>query len=503
MVYCGKLSKACLPCRRRKLLCDLRKDGCGQCSRAQLTCSGYRDTEALRFRNESSAVEKKVHAHKSTTTIPRSLTVSICNQARDVFYYNYVVGTTKPLDFLKAYYSPTSKDEHLSRSVEAVALAYLHYQRQSLAAQEEARQQYITALSLTGAALQNPALVKKDSTILAILLLDLYEKITNKEPNFEGPWAAHLSGALALVKLRGDQQFKDPNALRMLMRLSTNLLISCVASDRPVSAELVTLRSSIAAHFPRPCDPKWRESDLMIEFARLRHNIKEGVSSDDVAISSLVDLDAKFLRLAIEVTPTWQYKTIRVDKELNHHYELYYHVHPAEHIAQMWNTLRLTRILLNELISSLCLNSQGGVKRDPGALALHQYATEAIIEMASNICASVPQYIGDLSGSFKEPVTKTDSLRVISDGDARISSMGQSNPPHHLPCYRLIFPLYVAAQSSASPPSLKAFAIEQLRFMAEYHAIENAAAVAKILESGEKRNIWLVYAILGTYAFVC
>ena len=108
---------------------------------------------------------------------------------------------------------------------------------------------------------------------------------------------------MTLVKLRGDQQFKDPSALRLLMRLSTNVLISYVASGKVVSAELVALRSNIAAHFSRPGDPKWRESDLMIEFARLRQDIKDGVLSHDVALSSLVDLDAKLLRLSLDVTP--------------------------------------------------------------------------------------------------------------------------------------------------------------------------------------------------------
>ena len=503
MVYCGKLSKACLPCRKRKLVCDLRKDGCSQCNRAQLTCSGYRDTEALRVRNESQAVQRKVHAHQASKTIPRSPAVSISSQAKDIFYYNYVVGTTKPFEFLQAFYSPTSKDEHLSRSVDAVALAYLNYQRYSLSAPEEARQQYVTALTLTSTAIQSPDLAKKDSTILAILLLDLYEKITNKEPRFEGAWAAHLSGALTLVKLRGDQQFKDPSALRMLMRLSTNLLISFVASGRAVSPELVALRSNIVAHFPRPGDSKWQESDLMIEFARLQQDIKDGVLSNDVALPSLVDLDAKFLRLSMDVPPAWQYKTVQVDEKSAHHYERYHHVYPAEHIAQMWNTLRLTRILLNELICLCCLDREERVKWSSEALAIYEYAIGTIIEMASSICASVPPYVGHHSVSFKMSVMNTDSSGASSAGDARILSVGQSNITHHLPCYRLIFPLYVAAQSIAAPLSLKPWVIGQLHFMAATRAIENAAAVARILESGEKKNLWLVYAMLGSYAFVC
>ena len=501
MVYCGKLSKACLPCRKRKLACDLRKDGCSQCSRARLTCSGYRDTEALRIRDESSAVQRKAQACKSAKAIPSSLTVSTRTQAQDLFYYNFVVGSSKSLEFYQDYFSPTSKDELLVRSLDAVALAYFNYQRHSPIAKDEARYHYTKALSLTKATIQHPDLVKKDSTILAILLLDLYEKITTRENNFEGAWAAHLCGALSLVRFRGDQQFNNPKTLLLLRRLSTNLLISCVASHRPVSPELIDLRSSIAARFSKPCDPKWRESDLMIEFTRIRLNINGGVLSGEDAISSLVQLDRKFSRLAAEVPPTWGYKTIRVNEKSDHHYEMYHHLHTAESSAQMWNTLWLTRILLNELVASLCLDSEGAVKRDPRALAIHQDATETIKNMASNICASVPQYIRGPFRSSSGPVENRDFHPA--NGNARISFDQYSNPTQHLPCYRLIYPLYVAAQAVAAPPLVKPWVTKQLLFMAEYHAIENAAKVAKILESGEKRDVWCVYALLGSYAFVC
>ncbi|MCJ1234892.1 hypothetical protein MMC14_002856 [Varicellaria rhodocarpa] len=492
MVYCGKLSKACLPCRRRKLLCDLKKHGCSQCSRAQLTCSGYRDTEALRFRNESNAVQKKVHARNAAKSIPPAVAISASSRAKDIFYHDYVVGPTKPLHFLLAFQS--SKNELLSKSIYAVALAYLHYQRHSLDTREEARQHYTKALSLTSATLKYPDRAKKDATLLAVLLLDLYEKIIDKELKFEGPRAAHLSGALSLVKLRDDQQFKDPITLGILMRLSTSLLISCAASNRPVSAELITLRSKITAYSPTPCDPKWRESDLMIEFIRIRRDMENIVVSNEVAINLLVNLDVQFSKLALEVPPSWQYQTIYMDKEADHHYKMYYHIYPADNVAQMWNTLRLIRILLNELIYSRCLDCEGGARNDARAPTLQHDAVEIIKDMASDICAAVPQFIGDLSAPFQKPA------RTSLDGDVLPR---HSNPTDHLPCYRLIYPLYVAAQSFAAPASLKSWAIEQLHFMAEYHGIENAASVMRILESSEKGDIWRVYAILGSYAFVC
>ncbi len=503
MAYRGKLSKACLPCRKRKLRCDLDKHGCTQCARAKLTCSGYRDTKALRLRDETSVTRKRVNAQQSIKVVPRSVFVPICSQAKDLFYYNYVVGAKKPFNFLQAIYSPTSKVEYLDRSVNAVALAYLANQRHSPRAEEEARQQYVLALSSTGAALRNPDQARQDSSILGILLLDLYEKITNKEPSLHGAWAAHLSGALALVKFRDDQQFEDPNVLSMLMRLSTNLLISCVASDRPVCAGSVILRSKIATRFPGPIDPKWQESELMIEFARLRQEIKEGALSDDKAISSLVNLDSKFAKLSMEVPPSWQYKTIRVKRKSKHHYDLFHHIHPAEHILQMWNTLRLTRILINELICCRSSDSYRKLKRGREDAALRQRASGIIRDMASDICASVPQYVQHTTGSlFPKSLRKPEDLGVPSDTGTISPFIERCNPVHHLPCYRLIFPLYVAAQSVATPASLKRWVIEQLQFMADYHAIRNAAVLANVLESGESKHIWHVYVMLGSYAFV-
>ncbi|KAL8785495.1 MAG: hypothetical protein Q9213_003321 [Squamulea squamosa] len=503
MVYCGPLSKACQPCRKRKLRCDLRRDACTQCTRAQLECYGYRDTDALRFRDESTAVQNRVVSKKPVAPVPQSLPVSIRSQARDVFYYNYVVGLAKPFDFLQAVYSPASKDDHLSRSVDAVALAYLHSHRPSVRVEEEARQTYVSAINCVSGALQNPDLAQQDSTIIAILLLDLYEKITTREPAFHGAWAAHLSGALTLVKLRGDEQFNDPSIVRVLMRLSTNLLISCVASNRPVLYDLVTLRHTIAARFPTPPDPKWQESDLVIEFASLRQDIMKGILTDNEATIALIELDAKFVTLGMQVPPDWQYATVRVDAKSNHHYESFHHIHPAEHIAQMWNTLRLTRILLNEIICSKCLDTQGRPKPNPQFQTIHKRATGAIKEMAIDICASLPQYIDDPPISFLQAFSQTGSSSAAPDLGKCDTPVGQPDPTRHLPCYRLIFPLYIAAQSSAAPPSLWKWVIKQLRFMADYHAIENAMTVAKILESGHKRPPWDIYAMLGSYAFVC
>ena len=505
MVYCGKLSKACLSCRKRKLLCDLRPEGCSQCSRAHLACTGYRDISAVRIRDETTAVHQRV-ARRTSAACPtvQSLDVSLCHRAKEIFYQNYVDGETKCYSFMEHYYSPAAKDEHLIKSIDAVSLAYLNSQKRCDSAQAEARRQYVDALKFTSKALQSPEMATKDSTMLSILLLDLYEKISSKEPQYDGAWAAHIKGALSLVRLRGDEQYHSPDGLRMLARLSTNIMISCVAGDRAVPEEVVALRAAITSPFAEPPDPKWRESELMVEYARLRNQVKHNLLSNNEIFQAAMDLDTQLSTFSQQMNPSWQHETVYVGAKSAHHYEAYHYIYPDEHIAQMWNVLRLTRILLCELIFLRCPKPPIHPPSDSGQSSLeYYYATTTIDQMSREICATVPQYISGLA-SFRRKDTKcTNLLPVAPVRDARMSLAQQPNTKLQVPCYRLIFPLYVAAQSPTASKEIKQYAVQQLRFMADCHGIENAMTVAKILDSEEKRNPWNVYALLGSYAFVC
>ena len=532
MVFRGKPSKACLPCRKRKLVCDLREQGCSSCRRANLICHGYRDTESLRIADESSAVQQKIQGPGAKSVrnapsiaprqpealaqiahlvenIPQSLAISTRNQAKDLFYYNYVFGLLKPFDFLQSFYSPLPKDDHLKASMDAVALAYMDYQRHAPNVQIEARQHYVAALRLMNKAIQDPEMAKKDSTILAILLLDLYEKVTNKEPHYEGAWAAHLQGALALVKMRGAEQFKDPMAVPMILRVSTNQIISCIATHRPVPEDVVALRESVASYIGIPSRSKLKESDLMVDYSRLRYQIETGDLPSKEAVLSLSNLENRFRSLYADIRPTWKYETIQVSEKSAHHWERHHHIYPCEQISQVWNVLRVTRILLNELL----LDQYSKIKEENGsnvpAPSLRQHTTDIIVSMIADICATVPQYIGNLSEDDLHPptpLTTASFMSTISKKQKRSSLPAHnitSNPTYYLPCYRLIFPLYIAAQCPAAPPGLRAWVILQLHFMADHHGIQNAARVADILLIGENGDPWDVYAMLGSYAFVC
>lgn len=226
--------------------CDLRSGSCGQCIRAHVACTGYRDTQQLRVRDESLAVRIKALSKYAPHLEPRSLPLSLDVQARDAFFAYYVTGTSKTWHFLKPFFDLTQSPEHLRLSIDAASLAYLSHQVHSDAAITAAREKYVSALRMTNKALESPEVVARNTTLLTSLLLDLFEKITNSESRHSKSWTGHAAGALALVKLRGLDQFQDPAALRVLVRLSTNFLIGCVArrAGCPSSPRRKTIRCS-------------------------------------------------------------------------------------------------------------------------------------------------------------------------------------------------------------------------------------------------------------------
>ena len=491
MVYRGKPSKACSHCRRRRLLCDLNRDGCAQCRRAQLVCGGYKDTTALRINDETLAVQAR-SGGSWAHTLPRTVELPIRQRAKDIFYYNYVVGKAQPLDFLQPYYDKCpSGTDNLLESIDAVSLAYLNFQKRTSSAHREAQQHYISALRLTRSALGDPDDAKKDSTILSIMLLDMYEKITNNEiDQDEEAWATHINAALALVKLRGDEQFQEPASMRMLIRLSINAAINCNLSERPISPQLLNLRRALATYIPKPSNPKWRQTELMQGYMELRQRMNDSTISDLEVVRNTRDIDSKISAFTKDFEPHWRQKIVYVQHKSRHHFEAYHHAYETEESARMWNAVRLRRILLNEIIWSHS-RVLSGEEQD--------LSRQIVNDMAREICSTVPQFIHGIALPIRIMTSAVDGLSLDKAKQPKV----EPNVAQQLACYRLIYPLYVAAQSPLVSQDIRDWIIGELRFIADFYAIENAAKVVKILEEGEIGNPWRVYKILGSYAFVC
>ena len=405
------------------------------------------------------------------------MTIAIDDKARNAFFSHYASGFTNAYDILRPLYERSPLDRHLAASVDAVSLAYFSFQFGGAEALMIAREKYLDALPLLNKALKSTESAASDSTLLAVLLLDLFEKITNRNPRSTNSWMSHVNGALALVKLRDQEHFQNYTALRLSARLSTNLLISCVAANAPVPSALTKLRSELEPYLNKD-DPKWRISGLVIKYANLRGAIKDRCLSNSEILIRITELDLEFVSLTQNMPSPWLYVKTYPEDATERVLEQQYDTYPDHFTTQTWNVLRTMRILLNDLLRAYLIDSDSGTEVTISRQA--EVATITIDDLAKQICASAPQYT--MSGDFTL--------------ESKDYSAAQS-----LRCYTLLFPLYVAGMYASPETKIKSWVTNQFRFMADEIGIRNVNVVADILERADGTSPWSVYAILGSYAF--
>lgn len=106
-------------------------------------CSGYRDTEQLRVRNETDTTKQKA---LSRAFRPIPLAATIYDRARNAFFTHYVSGFSKTYDVLENLYKQSPADRPLIVSVDAVSLAFFSFHFDCQQASHVSREKYLSAL---------------------------------------------------------------------------------------------------------------------------------------------------------------------------------------------------------------------------------------------------------------------------------------------------------------------------------------------------------------------
>ena len=289
----------------------------------------------------------------------------------------------------------------------------------------------------------------------SVLLLDLYEKFVINRPRKKASWMSHVNGALALVKVRDPDQFQNYTGIRLASRLVVHLILSCVAANAPVPPELILFRSDLEPHL-NSNDPKWQISGLVIKYANLQAAIPRLSTYD--AVLRATRLDEEFEALAKRMPPKWLYSTEHLESDRV--YESRFEMYRDHATTQGWNSLRNIRILLNDLLATLVEAPRT------------EYIRDTIDSLAKDICASVPQFT-------------TRERSVIQQSQ----------------CYGLTLPLYVAGIFSSPKTNIRPWVLKELDFISSEVGIQKAAVVANIMRKGDGTCPWIIYAVLGSYAF--
>ncbi|KAL9610357.1 MAG: hypothetical protein Q9167_004927 [Letrouitia subvulpina] len=432
-------------------------------------CSGYRDPEQVRIRDETQSTEQRA-LKQGLEPVSPPLSVNIDDQARNAFYAYHVSGTARTFDVIAHVYNQDPSNERLNASIEAVSLAFFNkFYLNSVTC--GALDKYQLALRLLDRSLRSCHYVTEDSTLLSVLLLDLVEKMNSDDPLSAKGWMSHINGALALFKLRKTERCQDSVGLRLAVRLSTNLMISCVLSGSPLPPDLIQLRSDIEPLMKG--DPKWQASGLVVKYGQLGSALQEGSLSSSDIITRATELDHELLLLTKLMPASWLYRTKNLPEISDRTLEQHYTIYPNTAVTQTWNLIRIMRIYLNRNIREHLLAETAPLSRFFHS-ASSDVSIKTIDSLAREVCASIPQYT---------------TLRPPSQIKFTIET---------LRCHTVIFPLYVAGLYGSNTAE---WVIKQLKYISDEVGIRAAKDAVDMLEKRQDRNLSVVFARLGSYTF--
>ena len=412
-----------------------------------------------------------------------SLTPSIEDRATSFFLVNYIIGDSGPtrghLSFISQVTESDGSPDCLIASMKAVGLAGFAHSARTPSLMKNARYQYMKALQATNVALQSPALVKKDSTLIAIIILSIFETVTGTNQKSLKAWAEHVFGAAAVLKLRGRPQLYTPLTRRLFVQVATSLMITCIQRNMPLPSYILEWTND-ARKSLKNLDTGFNCQVIMMEFTILRAGIRDGSISDpDVILSRCLELDEKLSNEFGDTSPDWKYEIILTDADPDYVYKGRYHIYYDYWISQIWNGMRTIRILLNEEIRKTLLKGfSSGPPKFVGAeyTVQFQLSTDTMYQLQADILATVPQHLGYVTKHNKE-VTRfpwTDFCEKSRDGFPVVRMSGP---------YFLIWPLWFAGILDIATEEVQKFVVKNLQVIGRDMGIQQALVLAKVIQN--------------------
>ncbi|KAJ5404321.1 hypothetical protein N7509_004192 [Penicillium cosmopolitanum] len=416
MVYCGKPSKGCHMCRKRKIRCDQGRPACDQCIRTKRECPGYRDQLDLIFRDDpprNAYPERHVRSPSTTGSTGSNAETSfdfnsdpghqyIMRQIRpSAVITNPTEGLSKEQAicfFLQSHSIPGSSlmtdtltnflmdsggslgQQAVQSSIYAVAGAMLSRVRNVPSLKQAARQEYGSTLKLVNAALADPVQSRTNQALLAVVFMSLYEVITSRAPQSIQGWTNHICGAAALLEHRGFAQMTTVMGVRLFLHLRYQIIRDALGNRLIIIiGNLSNLRADVQGKILD--DPQQIlaaasaiEADLMAWLAAL---------PPDFTYSShtVMPTDHSFEHICGGIRP------------LNNQY----HSYPDLWSPNLWNHYRSARIIVSELILAnvhkvSSTSPHGSLSED---FRLHCKSLRSTIRrLGADICRSVPFHLG-------------------------------------------------------------------------------------------------------------
>ncbi|KAI4838625.1 hypothetical protein E4T44_08147 [Aureobasidium sp. EXF-8845] len=490
MPFRGKRSQGCTECVKRKKRCDLRPGGCTRCENAHRHCPGYPKQDELRICDQSAEIIGKARKSAEVAVVKAGITRFKTQKTDTVDFSEFSfqplpnysfdweesspdsdwsLETSTPVSPLPmdteelsfafffnncvinrdvyhtCVYQPDNK--HLIASIKAFGIANLskHYSDKRL--RISSQHQYATALNLTNLALRDPHQVKRDETLLAILVLTNYETLTGGVTRTLDAWEQHVNGSASLLSLRGLDGVRRTSGRVLTLHVITGINVICLLRDLPTPPFIHGLQAKVFEHLCEPDNPAVRYQRINLQCADFRHAVTSClITSSEEIITRASELDAMLTAAFTNLPPSWQAEVIThfvprqsVEAGLPG-FELLYADQATNYI---WTSYRSSRIMINEVVLQSVAN-ETDVQRQDGNLPWTGFKRPDRFFLPEAASSDLP------------------IMRALSG-------------------YGVLWPLFVAGTCSTTTSEIKAYVAEVFRYFGEELKIEQALVLRKMI----------------------
>lgn len=330
----------------------------------------------------------------------------------------------------------------------AVGLVSLANSTQQPHLARQARTKYSEAIQRVNLALASPVDSVKDSTLMSVISLGVFEHVSQYES-----WVRHVQGAAALVVARGKKQFTSPLSILMFNQVRADLVLASVHGSKPFPDDMLQLQEE-AEKYTDPSSLFWRMGVVGTRCANLLMNVRKNKDNPKIPWPkfleeiSAMEQDFEYLSGILSVQEPYT-TTQKAGGDPALIYAGRCDLYRDSYSIRLWNNLRNIEMIVYE-IQCFLLNNILAVDLPPGVRAQLELRLEktlhALSKMAHDIIATVPQALEFLKSASDPP-----------------PSVGLSTSTSVVGGYMLIWCLYMAGKCPATKSEPRKWVIRRLQ----------------------------------------
>ncbi|RDW57012.1 hypothetical protein BP6252_13930 [Coleophoma cylindrospora] len=365
-------------------------------------CSPTGEQDTTNTNNESE-IAKTCYQDKLLPKC-RELGIPIEQQTIHYFLSNFVLlprwsNNLGHMTYLMALMKTPDSTSTFALSLSAVSMGAFGNRPQSRSLRPRAFLKYMEAVKRVNTALRDPELAKSDHTLASVLLLGMFETIYSDKAITS--WNNHMSGAVALLKMRGKEIPKNPITRQLYLIVRAQVIPYCFAQSKTLDLPLDWWMSLSVPGMHSSSDTNLKVVDLKSKVDLILTSRSRSLAKYEQVVQlarQAEALEEEYVTWIAGLDAPWLFKTIVWNDRLPEEDEdsmcfpgkvdLY----GGMWMANIWNMTRACRLLLSQ-VHLRCVAWLYGPRDYKTSPEYHKARVHCEILIA-DIIASVPNFLG-------------------------------------------------------------------------------------------------------------